>query len=94
MHDGSFYDTTEVEQEAAIPTVLPSSLPRKLYAQIHGKRRGFLPFETNPWDRIFIGLLLTVAIHLLWMRFLEEYITLTVATVLSLIIMAILFVRG
>ncbi|HML21368.1 MAG TPA: DUF2160 family membrane protein [Aggregatilinea sp.] len=94
MHDESFYDTTEVEQEAEIPSVLPSSLPGKLYAQIHGKRRGFLPFETNPWDRIFIGLLLTVAIHLLWMRFLEEYITLTIATILSLIIMVILFVRG
>jgi len=50
--------------------------------QIRGKRRGFLPFDTNPFDRVFVSIVLLVAIHLLWMRFLEEYITLTVATIL------------
>lgn len=94
MHDESFYDTTEVEQPAVIPADLPPSLPGKLLAQIRGKRRGFLPFETNPFDRVFISVLLMVAIHLLWMRFIEGYITLTVATILSFILLGIIFVRG
>ncbi len=44
------------------------------------KQRGFLPIETNAFDRVFISIVLLVAIHLLWMRFVEEYITLIVAT--------------
>ena len=48
--------------------------------------RGFLPMETNLFDRIFIGVVCFVAIHLLWMRFIEQYIPLAVATALSLIL--------
>ncbi len=61
---------------------------------IKGKRRGFLPFDTNPFDRVFVSIILMVAIHLLWMRFLEEYITLTLATILTLILSALIFTRG
>lgn len=61
---------------------------------IRGKRRGFLPFDTNPFDRVFVSILLMVAIHLLWMRFLEEHITLTVATILTFILSALIFARG
>ena len=50
----------------------------------HTGRRGFLPFPTNAFDRVFISVICFVAIHLLWMRFVEEYITLYVATALSL----------
>jgi predicted small integral membrane protein len=42
--------------------------------------------ETNLFDRIFIGVVCFVAIHLLWMRFIEQYIPLAVATALSLIL--------
>jgi predicted small integral membrane protein len=61
---------------------------------IRGKRRGFLPFDSNPFDRVFVSIILTVAIHLLWMRFLEEHITLTLATILTLILSALIFTRG
>ena len=61
---------------------------------IRGKRRGFLPFDTNPFDRVFVSIILMVAIHLLWMRFLEEHITLTLATILTLILSALIFTRG
>jgi predicted small integral membrane protein len=61
---------------------------------VRGKRRGFLPFDTNPFDRVFVSVILLVAIHLLWMRFLEEYITLTVATILTLVLAVIIFLRG
>ena len=59
------------------------------------KRRGFLPIKTNAFDRIFIGVVLFVAIHLFWMRFLEPAgLSLYVATVLSLAAGAIIVARG
>ncbi len=61
---------------------------------VKGKRRGFLPFDTNPFDRVFVSMILTVAVHLLWMRFLSEHITLTVATILMLFASAAIFARG
>jgi predicted small integral membrane protein len=47
---------------------------------------GFLPIRTNLFDRAFIAAVVFVAIHLLWMRFLEGLLPLYVATALSLII--------
>jgi predicted small integral membrane protein len=46
---------------------------------------GFLPIRTNLFDRVFIATVVFVAIHLLWMRFLEGLLPLYVATALSLI---------
>jgi predicted small integral membrane protein len=60
----------------------------------HTDRRGFLPIKTNRFDRIFISVVCYVAIHLLWMRFLEAYLSLWVATVLSLILAVIIIRRG
>lgn len=57
-------------------------------------RRGFLPIHTNTFDRCFIAVVLFVAIHLFWMRFLEASLSLTVATVLSVIVGAIVIARG
>jgi predicted small integral membrane protein len=50
------------------------------------ERQGFLPIETNAFDRVFIGTVVFVAIHLLWMRFLEATLPLYIATALSLFI--------
>lgn len=49
------------------------------------RREGFLPIQTNWFDRLFIGVVGHVALNLLWMRFLEAYIPLIVATVLGII---------
>jgi len=57
-------------------------------------RRGFLPIETNAFDRVFIGTVVFVAIHLLWMRFLEAALPLYVATALSVIIGWLIVRRG
>lgn len=57
-------------------------------------RRGFLPIHTNAFDRVFIAVVLYVAIHLFWMRFLESALPLTVATVLSLALGALVIARG
>jgi predicted small integral membrane protein len=55
-------------------------------------RHGFLPINTNAFDRVFISVVLLVAIHLLWMRFLEASFPLEIATILSILI-GILIVR-
>lgn len=57
-------------------------------------RHGFLPIETNGFDRVFIAAMLFVAVHLFWMRFVEAALPLGVATVLSLILGAIIIIRG
>jgi predicted small integral membrane protein len=59
-----------------------------------GPPPGFLPIITNTFDRIFIGTVIFVAIHLLWMRFIEAYIPLFVATILSVLIAALIVARG
>ena len=59
------------------------------------KRRGFLPIRTNAFDRGFIGVVIFVAIHLLWMRFLEPSgLSLYIATLISLVLAAIIVKRG
>ena len=35
-------------------------------------RKGFLPIPTTPGDRLFIGILITIAIHILWILLLKE----------------------
>lgn len=57
-------------------------------------RRGFLPIHTNAFDRVFIAVIVFVAVHLLWMRFLEASLPLSLATVLSLVIGAVIVARG
>ena len=58
------------------------------------RRPGFLPIETNAFDLVFIGVILFVAIHLLWMRFLEAHISLYVATAISLVLGVVIVRRG
>ena len=47
---------------------------------------GFLPFHTNAFDRVFIGVMILIGIHLLWLRFMEPSLPIEVATVVSLVI--------
>jgi len=86
-------EQTQPRPRAALPRLSPAALFSSPLP-IRGKRRGFLPFETNPWGRIFVSILLTIAIHLLWMRFLEADISLTFATILTAIMTVVIFVRG
>lgn len=36
------------------------------------KERGFLPFDTNPFDRVFVSVMIGVAWILLFLRFFES----------------------
>ena len=47
---------------------------------------GFLPFHTNAFDRVFIGVVILIGIHLLWLRFMEPALPIEAATVISLVI--------
>ncbi|MEM6431651.1 MAG: DUF2160 family membrane protein [Deinococcota bacterium] len=58
----------------------PSPIPAH-----RGRPRGFLPIDTNWFDRLFIGIIGHVLINLLWMRFLEQSIPLLVSTILGVI---------
>ena len=50
------------------------------------KSDGFLPFHTNLFDRVFIGIVILIGIHLLWLRFMEHILPIGFATLISLII--------
>jgi predicted small integral membrane protein len=43
------------------------------------KKRGFIPLNTNWFDRLFIGVISYIAFQLFWMRFLESIVSLNFA---------------
>ena len=43
------------------------------------KKRGFIPINTNWFDRLFIGVISYIAFQLFWMRFLESIVSLNYA---------------
>jgi predicted small integral membrane protein len=61
---------------------------------VHDGRRGFLPIDTNTLDRVFISVVCFVALHLLWLRFVEVYAPLWIATVISLLLAVVIVKRG
>lgn len=59
------------------------------------RRPGFLPIETNAFDRVFISIVVFVALHLLWMRLLEPAgLSLYIATAISVALGALIVARG
>ena len=54
----------------------------------------FLPMSSTSGDRIFISAVSFIAIHLLWMRFLEQYLNLLVATVIGIVLAFVLVKWG
>ena len=39
------------------------------------KKKGFIPLNTNWFDRLFIGVISYIALQLFWMRFMESFIS-------------------
>jgi len=64
----------------------PEGTPGIAPPVVYRGRRGFLPFKTNAFDRIFISVICFIAIHLLWMRFVEAVLPLWIATALTLVL--------
>ncbi len=50
--------------------------------------------QTNGFDRGFISVVLYIAIHLLWMRFLEANLPLSIATVGSILLAVMIIWKG
>ena len=60
-------------------------------------RKGFLPFNTNTWDRFFVSVLCYVAISLIWMRFFEPFLfsgSIWIAVAISIALGAFIIRRG
>ncbi len=75
-----------MEKRKATPTPRPPT-PIKREGELRSRaREGFLPFYTNAFDRVFIGVVILIGIHLLWLRFMEPALPIEAATVISLVI--------
>jgi predicted small integral membrane protein len=58
-------------------------------------RSGFLPIQTNWFDRCFIGVVVWVAISLLWFRFLEPLgLSIWIGNAISLALAVYIVRRG
>ena len=55
------------------------------------KKRGFIPINTNWFDRLFIGVISYVALQLCWMRFLESFVSLNFAIGIGILWIILLF---
>ncbi|MGO4335104.1 DUF2160 family membrane protein [Labrys sp. KB_33_2] len=58
------------------------------------EKTGFLPIHTNGFDRGFIAVVLLIAIHLFWMRFLEQSLSIYIATAISLVLGYVIIKKG
>lgn len=56
---------------------------------------GFLPIETNWFDRLFISVVIWVALSLVWMRFIEPFgLSVWIAAVISVALGAHIIRKG
>ena len=68
------------------PALVLARLIEENEAATPGIRQGFLPIETNWFDRVFISVVLWVALSLFWFRFLEPLgLSIWLCTAISLI---------
>ena len=49
------------------------------------KKKGFIPLNTNWFDRLFIGVISYIALQLFWMRFMESFIPINFAMGIGII---------
>ncbi len=72
-------------EKRQVPPSPQPQLPTKREGELRSRaREGFLPFYTNAFDRVFIGAVILIGIHLLWLRFMEPALPIEAATVISL----------
>lgn len=72
------------------------SSSQKLVAPVeHKGRRGFLPMNTNTFDRVFISVILFIAVSLLWMRFVEPLgVPLWISTIICFVLAVWIIRKG
>ena len=63
--------------------------------EIKVSQPGFLPIETNWFDRLFIAVVIWVALSLFWMRFIEPLgLSVWIATAISVALGAVIVRKG
>jgi predicted small integral membrane protein len=59
------------------------------------KRTGFLPIVTNRFDRVFISVVIWIALSLFWMRLLEPVgLSIWISNVIAVALAAVIITRG
>ena len=56
--------------------------------------KGFLPIKTNWFDRLFIGVISFIAIQLVWMRFLESFLSINFSITLGIVLLIYIIWKG
>lgn len=63
--------------------------------EVSEERHGFLPIETNWFDRLFISVVIWVALSLVWLRFIEPLgPSIWISNVIALAIAVLVISRG
>jgi len=61
----------------------------------HKGRKGFLPIDTNTFDRYFISVVAFIAISLIWLRFLEPMgLSIWIGVVVSIVLGFFIVTKG
>ena len=58
------------------------------------KKNGFLPIKTNWFDRLFIGVIIFIAIQLVWMRFIEGFLCINFSITLGILLLIYIIWKG
>ena len=58
------------------------------------KYTGFLPIKTNWFDRLFIGVISYIALQLLWMRFIETFLSINFSIFLGIFLLIYIIWKG
>ena len=56
--------------------------------------KGFLPIKTNLFDRLFIGVISFIAIQLVWMRFIESFLSINFSITLGIVLLIYIIWKG
>ena len=58
------------------------------------KKKGFIPLNTNWFDRLFIGVISYVALQLFWMRFIESFASINFSIGIGIVWIAFVLWKG
>ena len=58
------------------------------------KKKGFIPLNTNWFDRLFIGVISFIAFQLFWMRFIENFVSINFSIGMGIVWIAFVILKG
>lgn len=82
-------------QDGDAPLIVHAEEDEQTTSAGQGARPGFLPIQTNWFDRLFIGVMIWVALSLFWFRFIEPLgLSIWVSNAIALILAIIIIRKG